>query len=463
MVTNSYVQVPPDSTGKKLHGLQHIVDTNTVEIPAYHLTDPNNPTNKQTVSYRGAANVAFSEGEPSLDAFGNLRVSTGTPLGYYDYVSDGQNDLFWDRTTGTGSITHVPNGSYVNLSVGSGATDSSTRSTTRYHFYQPGTGNYVVQTLILGDAGKTNNNRSWGYGDDEDALYWELTGEFDNIIMNHFFVVIRSNASGSVSERRIARKDWNGDKLDGNGKSGFQITLTGRMYYWIDFAWLGVGAARFGVLGSSGERIICHTFDNVAGDPLPYMSSGSLPLFWKNYNSGITSGASEMRSICSAVYSESTPNYNYWRFADIETVTPKTVTTNTPIISMRPALIYNTRPNRAGTYPDSISVYVTGGSIKLSIAEDVTLTGDTWGITGGGSTIGDISATSVVLDGANFKTYYLAAGCHNIDISNIYETNDEGYHVLGDGLSSQTFTLIATKLDGTTVTTGAVLNYRELR
>ena len=460
-MTHSFVQVPPDSTGKRIHHHTNVIEGELSYTPICHVGDANNPERLQTVSYRGAATVGFSEGEPSLDAFGNVRVSSARVLGYYDYVVDPQNDLFWDRTSGTASITHVADSSYMNLAVGSAAGDRAIRSTTRYHFYQPGTGNLILQTVALGDTGKTGNVRRWGYGDESDAMYWELDGAWDNVLMNHFFVVIRSNVGGVITENRVPRVDWNGDKIDGNGASGFSLNLTGRMFYWVDFAWLGVGPVRFGVLGKNGERITCHTFQHPAGAPVPYTTTASLPLFWENVNTSMTGGASEMRNICSAVYAESNYDYAFWRFEDIESA-PKAVTTNTPLLSMRPRTVIGGKVNRTGIYPESVQVFVTGGSIKIEVVDNATLTGATWAIEGAGSVEGDIAATSFT-GGSKFKSFYLAPGCHNIDLTPFYETNDEGYHVWGDGLSAQTFSLVATKFDGTTVNVGASLCYRELR
>lgn len=459
MATNSYVQVPPDSTGKKLHALQHTVDAVAVQVQGFHLVDVDNPGFVQSVDALGQASVRFAEGSPSMDAFGNLRVSSAHCLGYYDNVSGAQDDLFYTETTGTAAATLGD--SYLTLSVGSANNDRILRKTTRHHFYQPGIGNLVIQTLALGDTGKVNSVRRWGYGDENNGMYWELDSAWDNVNMNHFFACIRSDVGGSVVENRVARANWNGDKIDGTGYSGFQLTLNGRMFYWIDFAWLGVGPVRFGVLGPNGERIVCHTFRHPAGDPVPYTRTASLPLFYEMKNVGVTSGTSEMRSICAAVYAETKPNYNFYSYADIESGAV-TVTADTPVVSLRPKLTFGGMTNRTGTYPRSLSVMVTGGNAKLSIVEGGGLTGATWGISGEGSTEGDAGATAAT-GTHTYHSWYLAEGAHNIDVTDLYDTNDEGYHVAGDGLSSQIMTLLATKLSGTTVTVRAAITYRELR
>ena len=233
------------------------------------------------------------------------------------------------------------------------------------------------------------------------------------------------------------------------------------MYFWIDYAWLGTGPTRFGVIDNYGHRVICHTFNNLGEEAFPYTQSGSYPLFWDNLNTGATSGSSDIRQMCGAMYAESVTSYNFYRFSDIESGVV-TVTTDTPVVSLKPKLTVNTKPNRTGIYPDSLSVYVTGGDVKLSIYEGGVHTGATWSITGDGVTQGDSAATAIA-NASVYKTFYISAGCNNIDISELYKTNDEGYHVTGDGLDSQTMTIVASKLSGTTVSVKATISYRELR
>jgi hypothetical protein len=418
-----------------------------------------NPYLGQLVDAVGQAYTRFAEGSPTMDAFGNLRVANSECIGYYDYVTGLQDDLYFTDISGTGSVTLAD--SYAVASVGSASGDAMWRSTTRYHFYQPGVGTQCIQTLAHGDTGKDNHIRRWGYGDTLNGMFWELDGPFQTTDDENFSVVIRSNVGGSVIEHRVPRKDWNGDKIDGTGRSQFSLNITGRAFYWIDFAWLGAGAVRFGILGKNGERITCHTFQHANGAPVPYTRTGSLPLFTEMVNTAATAGTSEMRLICSAVYAEAKTNYNFYTYADIESGLT-TITTNTPLVSLRPKLTFAGHPNRTGVYPRTLSVFVAGGNIKLTIMESGTLTGSTWTHDGEGCTEGDSAATAIT-NGTPYLSYYLAPGAHNIDVTEVYQTNDEGYHVSGDGTEAQTMTLVATKLDGTTVSAQAQITYRELR
>lgn len=452
-MTQSYIQVPPDSTGKKLHSQQHVIGANTVQTQVFHLADSNNAQNVQSVDERGQASVRFAEGSPSMDAFGNLRVSSSVVLGAYEYTNSDMADLFTDVVVG-GSITRNASARHLVFSVNSANGSSVARTSNRYHYYQPGVGNLVIITLAHGDVGKANNVREWGYADESDGLLFRLTG-------TTLQVVLRSSVTGSVVEEIINQANWNGDKLDGTGTSGMTIDVTKANFYWIDFAWLGVGPARFGVVAPDGSRWVCHTFENPNNRIGAYMASGSLPLHFHNYNTGATAGTSEFKLICSAIYAESPTDYTFWR-SSIDAGNTRTVTTGTPIVSLKPSLLYNGVPNRVGIYPECLSVYVTGGPVKVQIVDDAVLTGATWAIDKS-TVVGDTTATSYT-GGEVFHTYYLDAGSHHIEVDKLFETNDEGYHVLADGTDAYSMSLVFTKMNaGDTVTATATINYRELR
>ena len=454
-MSNSFIQVPPDSTGKKLYAKSNVVNGQLVHSQVYHLGDGVNPEFIQSVDNRGQAAVRFAEGSPTMDAFGNLRVSSARVLGAYEYTNTDMADLFVDATSNGGTILRDADARHMLFSTTSASGSSVSRTSNRYHYYQPGVGNLVIITLAHGDSGKENNVREWGYADESNGLLFRLSGET-------LQVVLRSDTSGTVEEQVIDRADWNGDKLDGTGTSGMTIDVTKANFYWIDFAWLGVGAARFGVLSPDGSRWVCHTFQNPNTNLGAYMATGSLPLHFHNYNTALTSGTSEFKLICSAIYAESTVNYTYWR-ASIDSGDLKPVTTNTPIVSLKPAITVNGKLNRVGIYPECLSIYVTGGPVRVHVIDQATtLTDSDWSIDNG-TVLGDSAATACI-GGSVFHTYYLDVGSHHIDIDKLYETNDEGYHVLADGSDAYSMTLAFTKLNpADTVLATASINYRELR
>jgi len=456
-MAHSYIQVPPDSTGKKIHHVSFVDGGETIHTPIMMIGSADNSDWTQKVDVRGQAYTRFAEGSPTMDAFGNLRVAQAQVLGAYEYSTDSYADLFTDGIANGGAINYDFPSSETRLVTTMVNGSSAIRTSNRYHYYQPGVGNLIINTLALNDNGTANNVRRWGYFDDFNGLFWELDGTTLNVVM-------RSNTTGVVVEQRISKTLWNGDKLDGLGMSGFDIDLSKANFFFIDFAWLGVGAVRFGVMSPDGSRWIAHTFQNAGNNPGAYMAVPSMPIRFENFNVGPTAGNSFLKLICTAVYAESKTDYTFWRFSDIENVTPITVgAADTPLISMRPKPTLYSDINRVGLYPETVSVYVSGGPIRITIIDDATLTGASWDIDGEGTALGDNTATALT-GGSRFKSWYLDPGCHNIDLSSVYETNDEGYHVLADGSDTYIFTLTAMKLNpASTVTATACLTYRELR
>jgi hypothetical protein len=311
----------------------------------------------------------------------------------------------------------------------------------------------------MGDLGKTNNVREWGYCDTENGVYFDLQG-------TELGVNIRSNTSGTVQVRRVAQAQWNKDKLDGTGVSGYNIDITKRNFYWIDFSWPS-NPVRFGIYGLNGERIVCHILHNTNEGTSPITKIASLPLFFANYNIGVTGSSTEMRLQCGSVYSDSTTDYTYWRYADMETPTPKTIVTNVPILSIRPSLVVDdtTITNRVNAYPETLNVWVSGGEIKLQLffGLEGVLVNPTWTLLGASSVEGDVGATSI---GAHTETamctWYLSAGVHIIDLREYFETNDEAILLNADGVTQASVTFVGTRLSGTTVTTLLTMQYREL-
>ena len=454
----SFVRVPPDGAGKKLYTQEHIVGPDQVHGQVMHVADSHNPEHIWNIDAYGAGRMAFSEGAPGLDAFGNLRVSDAHILGGYEHTQDAMDDLFFTEELVGGLATHVPAAAAMRLSVTADAGSTVRRTTNRYHYYQPGVGNLIIITLQHGDAGKVNNIRKWGYFDEDNGLYWELRG-------TELHVVIRSSTTGSVVDTDITQAAWNGDRLDGTGLSGMTIDLTRANFFWIDFAWLGVGTVRFGVLAPDGTRVVCHTFQNPNANVNAYMGQASLPIRLENYNELGTAGSSEMNFICGAIYAESKTDYTFWRFADLD-VENKTITANTPVLGARATLLLDTgQTNRVTAYPETLSVFVAGGDAKITLWYDPVLTGATWLLGGGATLEGDAAATSQIPGATGYAamTWYVSPGSHNIDLRPFFETNDEGIALSADGVTQPTAVFAGTALTVTATTVSASLTYRELR
>jgi len=75
----------------------------------------------------------------------------------------------------------------------------------------------------------------------------------------------------------IPQSQFNIDRLDGTGPSGYTIDLTKMQMFYIDYSWYGAGFIRFGVRASDGNVVYCHKIINNNVNYLAYMRSGNLP------------------------------------------------------------------------------------------------------------------------------------------------------------------------------------------
>jgi len=87
-------------------------------------------------------------------------------------------------------------------------------------------------------------------------------------------------AGGIVSkivDFKVAQSDWNIDKMDGTGPSGVTVDLAKMQMFYLDYAWYGAGAIRFGFKDERGEVVYCHRMTHANVKTEAYMRSGNLP------------------------------------------------------------------------------------------------------------------------------------------------------------------------------------------
>ena len=240
----------------------------------------------------------FKFGGSSYDSFARLRVSTPTTLFESKQIVSEQ-DLLWDHAEVSGAgTTYVYSRARASstLSVSAGVAGRHVRRTRRYFNYQPGKGQLVLMSAILGS--KANGiNRRIGYFDDANGIYFGVNHE-------SIYCAIRSSVTGVPIDTLYHQSQWNVDKLDGTGPSGITIDTSYPQIYWFDFEWLGVGRVRWGIF-VDGIPILMHeiSFANTNLVLSVYMSSPALPMSVEIENDG-TGGAASVEQICSSVMSE---------------------------------------------------------------------------------------------------------------------------------------------------------------
>lgn len=231
----------------------------------------------------------------NLDAFARLRVSNPETIFDSKQIFDKQ-DLFWsDEITGAGGITYNTNQASTTLTVATASAEMTSRQSYQYFNYQPGKSQLILMTGIIGSA-SPNFTQRIGQFNSDNGLFFEVTSAGIGVVRRTF-------TSGSAVDTRINQADWNIDKLDGTGKSGYTLDLTKTQIFFFDYEWLGVGTVRFGLF-IDGKPIYCHYIHNANVLTEVYMSSPNLPLRYEVSNDGSGVGTKDVVHICSSVITE---------------------------------------------------------------------------------------------------------------------------------------------------------------
>ena len=78
-------------------------------------------------------------------------------------------------------------------------------------------------------------------------------------------------------DTKIPQSQWNIDKCDGTGPSGYNIDLSKMQMFYMDYSWYGAGFIRWGFRGPDGNVFYVHKLPNNNLNTEAYMRSGNLP------------------------------------------------------------------------------------------------------------------------------------------------------------------------------------------
>jgi hypothetical protein len=78
-------------------------------------------------------------------------------------------------------------------------------------------------------------------------------------------------------DSRYLSTNWNIDKCNGTGISGFNIDLSKMQMFYLDYSWYGAGFIRWGFRGATGDIVYCHKLPNNNVNYEAWMRSGNLP------------------------------------------------------------------------------------------------------------------------------------------------------------------------------------------
>ena len=238
--------------------------------------------------------VQVQAGGTGSDAFGRLRTST--PLTLFDSSHRYRDNNLWTTSSGVSATTAFDaNAGLVTLNTTTASGSSIVRETTKCFSYQPGKSLLVMSTFVMNTA-KTNLRQRVGYYGASNGMFLEQDGTTISFVE-------RSAVTGSTVDTKVAKADWNIDKMDGTGPSGYTLDLTKAQIFWMDIEWLGLGTVRLGFI-IDGKFVHCHSFHHANLITSTYITTASLPLRYEITNTNTTASASTLKQICSTVLSE---------------------------------------------------------------------------------------------------------------------------------------------------------------
>ncbi len=246
-------------------------------------------------------NTVTTFGSNLSDLFGNLKVSNSHTLLDITHVYD-TNILMMDQYNNGGTVS----GPNYNASILMGVTASGNqviRQSRLYTQYQPGKSLCIRLTgVINANSNGLNTISRIGYFDNLNGLFFEYSKNATSNGMDMKIVKRKQSGSSTYDDLVIPQGSWNIDKLNGTGTSGINIDFSKNLIYYIEFAYLGVGIVKFGVI-YSGTLYIAHILYHT-DLTYPYIVSPNLPVRWEISSSGASGLSGQLICTCASVQSE---------------------------------------------------------------------------------------------------------------------------------------------------------------
>lgn len=89
-----------------------------------------------------------------------------------------------------------------------------------------------------------------------------------------------------VVDKKVKQEDFNLDRLDGTGPSGYKIDIAKMQMIGIQYSWYGAGFIDFMLRGADGNFVFCHRMRNSNVNTEAFMRSGNLPVRYEVTNEG---------------------------------------------------------------------------------------------------------------------------------------------------------------------------------
>ena len=307
---------------------------------------------------------------PQFTNNNRLKVAPFQTVFFNTFQYGKETDVWDERLVGVGATaTHNASSSNVVMEVGSAAGSSVVRQTKNVMRYIPGRGTTLAFSIRL-DTPQVGIRRRFGLFDDNNGAYFEDDG-------GTYSYVIRSNTTGIVTERRVTRDNWNGEKFDGNGYTGVTADATKQQMISINYEWYGAGIVEFAWL-MKNETIPSHTFENSNTNENVWCSTPFLPIRVEIENITGVAGTHYMYQGSNSLIQEGEPE----KLGILESVAnPITGTTLTDANTFYPVVSLRLKEDQLGAVALLRSLQTATNdntNVYWRLIENPTLTGASW-------------------------------------------------------------------------------------
>ena len=255
---------------------------------------------------------------------------TNPEIIFFNTFQYGTETDVWDTsTTSGGTATHLASVSAIDMAVTSTAGSQVIRQTQNVMRYIPGR-NANLAFAVRYETPVVGIRRRVGLFNGTDGFYFEDNG-------GDYACVITSSTSGSTVITRVARADWNGDKLDGTGPSGIVADPTAQQLISMSYEWYGAGQIIFQYV-IDGQTIVVHKFNTGNILESPWCKTPFLPIRLELTNVTGAAGTHHLYQGSNSVSNEGSTQYygvgeSY--LTSLSGITMASANTFYPILSIR--------------------------------------------------------------------------------------------------------------------------------
>ena len=261
------ITVTTDETehGLQIGGVVRIIGVKTVGYNGtYTVTDINDENTFEIVAQGALGSTTpelTSECQVSVNKFHGATVRSG--------AFDDQNGIFFEydgtQFSAVQRTATLQLAGTVNINV-----DSNTCTGTNTRFReQLKAGDRIVLKGMTHVVSQVVNNTT---------MY--LTPDFRGV------TDVQASKICLVKDKKTEQKDFNRDRMDGTGPSGYNLDISKMQMVGIQYSWYGAGFIDYMLRGADGNFVFCHRMRNSNVNTEAFMRTGNMPVRYEITNEG---------------------------------------------------------------------------------------------------------------------------------------------------------------------------------